>query len=101
MFSILWSTLSEKRLKTVKTYTVKELASRCCRIHKDLLPYIIKRYLYSSLSDLIPFKYVNSNNKVVEVNTVSDLDGVIREVISFVRANNSLTHSKEAIATSS
>lgn len=83
----------------MKTYTVKELASRCCRVHRDLLPYVIKGYLYSSLSDLIPFKYIDSYNKVVEVNKVPDLDKVIREVINFIRTNSSLTHNRKAIAT--
>ncbi|RLG73350.1 MAG: hypothetical protein DRO23_09150 [Thermoprotei archaeon] len=73
----------------MRTYTIEELANRYCRVHRDLLPYVTWRQLYSSLAKLMPFKYIDSKREVIEVCSIADLDKVVKDIIYFVRLRKS------------
>jgi len=80
----------------MKTYTIEELASRYCRVHRDLLPYVTWRQLYSSLAELMPFKYVDSKREIIEVCSTTDLNKVVRDIIYFIRLRKSQIRSRKS-----
>jgi len=80
----------------MKTYTIEELASRYCRVHRDLLPYVTWRQLYSNLAELMPFRYVDSKREIIEVCSIADLDKVVRDIIHFVRLRKSRIRNRKS-----
>ena len=73
----------------MKTFTIEELASRYCRVHRDLLPYVTWRQLYSNIAELMPFRYVDSKREIIEVYSTADLDKVLRDIMYFIRLRKS------------
>ncbi len=69
--------------------THKDVAKKYFRVNENLVGYVSKNRIYSEMASRMPFTYVDSKGEKHEVKSFDDLEKVVRDVVKYIRRNNS------------